>query len=58
MTESSAAVGGGTGTVTVRSGFGGTPNRTGNRKAKTDGEAVRTRYPSRPHTRLLCTDEE
>ena len=58
MTESAAAVGGGTGMVTVGPIFGGTPNGAGHCKAKTASDARRTKYPSRPHPRLLCTDEE
>ena len=56
--EIAAAVGAGSGMVTVGPGFGGTSNGMGHCIAKTAGDAVRTKYHSRPHPRLLCTDDE
>ena len=58
MKASTAAVGGGSDTVTVEPGFSGTSNVSGHWRAKTAGDAVRTKYPSRLYPRLLCTDEE
>ena len=58
MTESTEAVERGIGTVTVGPGFGGTLNVPGHCRAKTTSDSVRTKYPSRPHPRLLCTNKE